>query len=144
MRSLLNLFRCRQLLRQRTGQNYESFACFFAGQGIPEPLLRETYRILAQRSPLRVSFPVHPLDSLREIYALDCYRGDALPALMNAIRRAGKLDFCNPMPAFLPCETVADLVHLLAARCAAVYPPTTQAFPAHASGPQSASLPEAR
>jgi hypothetical protein len=117
------------LKRNRSGQNYETFACFFAGQAVPEPLLQAIYRTLTNRIPLLSSFPVDPLDSLEQVYGLDCYRDDELTDFMNLVRTSCQLDFCNPVPAFLPCETVADLVFLLAARCEAGYAPTDQPCP---------------
>lgn len=67
-------------------------------------------------------------------------------SLMSTIRRVTELNFYKPVPVSLPCETVADLVYLLAARCDAVYPPTAQAFPPRpaAESHRDASLPEAR
>lgn len=129
LRGLTGMIRHEILRRKRTGRTYESFACFFAGQGIPEPILRETYRLLARRTALRYALPVEPLDSLREIYDLDCYRGDSLPQTMQAIQRASGLDFCKPVSPFLRCETAADLVYLLAARCQDMYLPAQEVFP---------------
>jgi hypothetical protein len=122
LRGIQTLVKPWLLKRNRAGQNYETFACFFAGQGIPEPLLQSVYQTLAHRFPLLSSFPVDPLDSLLDLYGLDCYRDDELTDLMNAIRKTASLEFPYPVPAFLPCETVADLVFLLAARCEAIYP----------------------
>ena len=111
------------LLKQDcSGQTYESFACFFAGQGIPEPLLEAAYQLLTLKKSRFSALPIRPEDFLQEIYGLDCYRDDELADLMVTLRTSYQLDFPYPVPAFLPCQTVADLVYLLAARCESVYP----------------------
>ena len=112
-----------------SGQAYKSFACFFAGQGIPESILQATYRVLAHRISRFVSVPIHSLDSLYGVYRLDCYRDDALADLMSAIRLACSVQFYKPVPTSLPCETVADLIYLLAAQCDAVYLPEERIGP---------------
>jgi hypothetical protein len=109
------------LMRRRSAHTYESFACFFSGQGVPEPLLQETYRLLAGKITSFSSFPVHPLDSLQHVYGVDCYRDGTLADFMNAIQISCQMNFCKPVPAFLPCNTVADLVYVLAARGHSVY-----------------------
>ena len=126
VRNLLGLW---LLKRRRFRQTYDTFACFFAGQGVPEPLIQAVYRSLSRRNAPLASFPVDPLDSLREVYGLDCYHEDELTDFMNLVRASGQLDFCRPVPVFLPCETVADLVFLLAARCEAIYASAPQSYP---------------
>ena len=132
LRGIRNVVKPWLIKRSRAGQNYETFACFFAGQGMPEPLLQSVYRMLAQRFPLISDFPVDPLDSLLDLYGLDCYRDDELTDFMCAIRKTASLEFPYPVPAFLPCETVADLVFLLAARCEPTYPSSHRSCPSSA------------
>jgi len=115
--------------RSRSEQSYESFACCFAGQGIPEPLLQGTYRVLTHKTSRSPAFPISPQDSLRQVYGLDCHQDDELADLMQALRTSFQLDFSKPVPAFLPCKTVADLVYLLAARCDTLYLPTDRPCP---------------
>ena len=119
--SLQGLVKPLLLKQDGSGQTYESFACFFAGQGIPEPLLEATYQILTQKKSRFSPLPILPQDSLQEIYGLDCYRDDELADLMVVLRTSYGLDLPYPVPAFLPCQTVADLVYLLAARCDSLY-----------------------
>lgn len=118
--------------RRRSGQTYESFACFFAGRGIPESLLEGAYAVLAGKS-LFASFPVLPQDSLSHTYGIDCYRDNGFTELSNAIQTLCPIEFCKPVPVFLPCETVEHLVCLLAARCNVVYPSANQTCPVGAS-----------
>ena len=118
---LQSLVRPWLLKQDRSGQTYESFACFFAGQGIPETLLEGAYQLLMQKKSRFSTLPICPEDSLQKIYGLDCYRDDALADLMYVFRTSYQLDFGYPLPAFLPCQTVADLVYLLAARCESIY-----------------------
>jgi len=85
-RGLQSLVKPWLLKQDRSGQTYESFACFFAGQGIPEPLLEGTYQILTHKSSRFSMLPIHPQDSLQEIYGLDCYRDEELADLMHLPR----------------------------------------------------------
>jgi len=107
--------------RNQSGRDYERFARFFAGQGIPEPILQETYRALEHKIGRFRSFPIHPQDSLWHVYGLDCYRDDTLADLMSVIRAACPLRFYKPVSTSLPCDTVADLVYLMAAQCDSMY-----------------------
>ena len=104
------------LKRGRSEQTYASFAHYFMDQGVSASLLKGTYDVLAQKS-LLAHFPVHPHDSLSRVYGIDCYRDNEAGDLMNLIKKTCSLEFYRPMPVFLPCETVEDLVRLLAARC---------------------------
>ena len=107
------------LKRDRSEQTYACFARFFADKGIPHSLLEGAYNVLARKS-LFGNFPVHPKDSLARVYGIDCYRDDEVVDLLNLIEKSCSMEFCKPVPVFLPCETVEDLVCLLAVRCGAV------------------------
>ncbi len=119
IRGLRRYARLWKLKRERAGQTFQEFVDYFAGQGVPEEILRETYPLLSRRVGLIPHFPVHPQDSLYGVYSLNCFEGDDLSELMEAIEARCPLKFCLPVAASQPCETVADLVRLLAARCPA-------------------------
>jgi len=119
--TLRNPGRSPHLKRNHPGRDYERFARFFAGQGIPEPILQETYQVLEHKIRRFRSFPILPHDSLWHVYGLDCYQDDTLADLMSVIRTACPLRFYKPVPTSLPCDTAADLVYLMAAQCDSMY-----------------------